>query len=51
MAVAFSDTSARFTPISIVANGTLQVRNPAKWENGTTACASDSKKLARGIKT
>jgi TnpA family transposase len=29
--------------ISIVANGTLALRNPAMWGDGTTACASDSK--------
>jgi TnpA family transposase len=29
--------------IAIVANGTLHVRNPAIWGDGTTACASDSK--------
>jgi len=29
--------------IAIVANGTLQARNPAIWGKGTTACASDSK--------
>jgi len=29
--------------VSIVANGTLAVRNPAIWGDGTTACASDSK--------
>jgi TnpA family transposase len=29
--------------IAIVANGTLQARNPAIWGTSTTACASDSK--------
>jgi TnpA family transposase len=29
--------------ISIVTNGTLAIRNPAIWGDGTTACASDSK--------
>ena len=29
--------------IAIVADGTLQARNPAIWGSGTTACASDSK--------
>jgi TnpA family transposase len=29
--------------ITIVANGTLQARNPAIWGTSTTACASDSK--------
>ncbi len=29
--------------VSIVTNGTLGVRNPAIWGDGTTACASDSK--------
>jgi len=29
--------------IAIVTNGTLRVRNPAIWGDGTTACASDSK--------
>lgn len=29
--------------IAIVADGTLQVRNPTVWGSGTTACASDSK--------
>lgn len=29
--------------IAIIANGTLQARNPAIWGEGTTACASDSK--------
>jgi TnpA family transposase len=29
--------------IAIVADGTLQARNPAIWGAGTTACASDSK--------
>ena len=29
--------------VSIVTNGTLKVRNPAIWGDGTTACASDSK--------
>ena len=29
--------------IAIVANGTLQARNPAIWGSATTACASDSK--------
>ena len=29
--------------IAIVADGTLQIRNPAIWGSGTTACASDSK--------
>jgi hypothetical protein len=29
--------------IAIVTNGTLHVRNPAIWGDGTTACASDSK--------
>ena len=29
--------------IAIVADGTLQTRNPAIWGSGTTACASDSK--------
>lgn len=29
--------------VSIVTNGTLAVRNPAIWGDGTTACASDSK--------
>ena len=29
--------------VSIVTNGTLRVRNPAIWGDGTTACASDSK--------
>lgn len=29
--------------IAIVANGTLQARNPAIWGSSTTACASDSK--------
>jgi len=29
--------------IAIVANGTLAVRNPAIWGDGTNACASDSK--------
>ena len=29
--------------IAVVANGTLQARNPAIWGAGTTACASDSK--------
>ena len=29
--------------IAIVANGTLQARNPAIWGEGTTACAADSK--------
>jgi TnpA family transposase len=29
--------------IAIVADGTLHVRNPAIWGDGTTACASDSK--------
>jgi TnpA family transposase len=29
--------------IVIVTNGTLRVRNPAIWGEGTTACASDSK--------
>lgn len=29
--------------IAIIADGTLQARNPAIWGDGTTACASDSK--------
>jgi TnpA family transposase len=29
--------------IAIIADGTLRVRNPAIWGDGTTACASDSK--------
>jgi hypothetical protein len=29
--------------IAMVADGTLQARNPAIWGSGTTACASDSK--------
>jgi TnpA family transposase len=29
--------------IAIVTNGTLRVRNPRIWGDGTTACASDSK--------
>ena len=29
--------------IALVADGTLQARNPAIWGHGTTACASDSK--------
>ena len=29
--------------IAIIADGTLHVRNPAIWGDGTTACASDSK--------
>lgn len=29
--------------IAIITNGTLRVRNPAIWGEGTTACASDSK--------
>jgi TnpA family transposase len=29
--------------IAMVANGTLQARDPAIWGSGTTACASDSK--------
>lgn len=29
--------------IVIVTNGTLHIRNPAIWGDGTTACASDSK--------
>ena len=29
--------------VSIVTNGTLAVRNPTIWGDGTTACASDSK--------
>jgi TnpA family transposase len=29
--------------IAIVTNGTLRIRNPAIWGDGTTACASDSK--------
>src|SRR6185312_1031253 len=29
--------------IAVVTNGTLHVRNPAIWGDGTTACASDSK--------
>ena len=29
--------------IGLVANGTLQARNPRIWGGGTTACASDSK--------
>ena len=29
--------------IAIVADGTLQARNPAIWGSGTTACSSDSK--------
>ena len=32
-------------PQAIVANGTLRARNPAIWGEGTTACASDSKKF------
>ncbi len=31
------------TAIATVANGTLAVRNPAIWGDGTNACASDSK--------
>lgn len=31
--------------IAHIANATLQVRNPAIWGEGTTACASDSKKM------
>ena len=31
--------------IAIVTNGTLRARNPAIWGEGTTACASDSKKF------
>jgi hypothetical protein len=29
--------------IAVVADGTLDARNPAIWGSGTTACASDSK--------
>jgi TnpA family transposase len=29
--------------IAVIADGTLQTRNPAIWGSGTTACASDSK--------
>jgi TnpA family transposase len=29
--------------IAIITNGTLHVRNPAIWGDGTTACAADSK--------
>ena len=29
--------------IALIADGTLQARNPAIWGEGTTACASDSK--------
>jgi hypothetical protein len=36
--------------IAIVADGTLQTRNPAIWGSGTTTCASDSKHYGVGTR-
>ena len=41
----FVEKNALREAITRVANATLAVRNPAIWGEGTTACASDSKKF------